>query len=120
MRQQFHFELLYRHQNIKFKSPGPAVYPSKEKETGDKNRIPTIYPSETKLAPTMKGRYNIVDKRKTPAANAYPVVEGKQNSKKFTIDFMRKMATGRKSPAYSLGVRHTPKQQYLVLPEDEY
>lgn len=64
--------------------------------------------------------YNIKDRQKRPAPNAYPVIEGKHDPQKFKIDYMNKMTTGKKAPVYSLGVRHTPKQQYLVLPEDEY
>lgn len=60
------------------------------------------------------------DRQKRPAPNAYPIVEGKHNPKIFKVDLMKKMTKGKKSPVYSLGVRHTPKQQYLVLAEDEY
>lgn len=100
--------------------PGPAVYPSQEKDTGDKNKIATIYPNETRLPPTMKGCYNIKDHQKRPAPNAYPVIEGRHNPKIFKVDFMKKMENGKRSPVYSLGVRHSPKQQYLVLPDDQY
>ncbi|KAJ6642019.1 hypothetical protein Bhyg_06965, partial [Pseudolycoriella hygida] len=108
--------------NIKLppKSPGPAVYPSKEKETGDKNKIATIYPEETQLLPTMKGNYSMKDRQRRPAPNAYPVIEQKHNPKIFTVDLMKKMTAGKRSPVYSMGVRHTPRQKYLVLPEDEY
>lgn len=68
----------------------------------------------------MKGVYNITDRQKRPAPNAYPVIVGKHDPKLFKVDFMKKMATGKKSPAYSLGVRHTPVQQYLILADDEY
>lgn len=80
----------------------------------------TIYPTETQLPPTMKGCYNIKDRQKRPAPNAYPLIEGKHDPKQFKVDFMAKMVHGKRSPVYSLGIRHTPKQQYLVLPEDEY
>lgn len=80
----------------------------------------TIFPPETQLPPTMKGVYNIRDRQKRPAPNSYPVVDGKHDPKRFKVDFMKKMATGKRSPVYSLGIRHTPKQQYLILAEDEY
>lgn len=91
------FVYFCRDVKLKVQSPGPAVYPI--------NKIGTIYPAETQLPPTMKGIYNIKDRQKTPAPNSY---------------FMKKITTGRNAPKYSLGVRHTPKQHYLVVPEDEY
>lgn len=96
------------------------MYPSKEKDTGNKNKIASIYPPDSQLPATMKMVYNIKNRQKIPAPNAYPVIEGKHDPKKFKIDFMKKMAMGKKAPVYSMGVRHTLKQQYLVLPEDEF
>lgn len=110
---QFH-----RDSVLKVQSPGPAVYP--KKETGDINKIATIYPMETQLPPTFKRVYNTQDRQKGPAPNAYPVIKEKQDPRQFKVDFMKKMRMGRKAPAYSLGVRHTPRQQQLILPQDEY
>lgn len=109
-----------RDAKLKLQSPGPAVYPSKEKDTGDNNKMATIYPHETQLPPTMKGIYNIKNRHKTPAPNAYPVIKEKNDPKIFKIDFMKRMNMGKRAPVYSLGVRHTPKQQNLILPADEY
>lgn len=70
----------------------------------------------------MKGVYNIIDRQKRPAPNAYPLIVGKHDPKTFKVDIMKKMAMGKhkQSPAYSLGVRHTPIQQYLILADDDY
>lgn len=114
------FYCYYRDAKLKLQSPGPAVYPNKEKDTGDQNKIATIYPHETQLPPTMKGIYDIKDRQRRPAPNAYPVIEGKHDPKIFKIDFMKKMSMGKRAPVYSLGIRHTPKQQHLILPADEY
>ncbi|KAG4079793.1 hypothetical protein HA402_014924 [Bradysia odoriphaga] len=107
-----------RESKLKMQSPGPAVYPNKN--TGDISKIATIYPTETQLPPTFKGIYNTQDRQKRPAPNAYPVIAEKHDPKRFKIDFMKKMRVGRKAPAYSLGIRHTPRQHQLILPDDEY
>lgn len=108
----------YREPIWKLQSPGPAVYP--KKDTGDINKMPNIYPAETQLPPTFKRLYDIQDRQKRPAPNAYPVIKEKHDPKRFKIDFMKKMRMGKKAPAYSLGIRHSPRQHQLILPDDEF
>lgn len=102
----------------KAKSPGPAIYPCVKKEI--KNKVTTIYPTETRLLPTIKGRYNIKDKQQCPAPNAYPMIDGMKNDKKQMVDPTKKMIAGKNSPKYSIGIRHSPKQHILILKNDEF
>lgn len=76
----------------------------------------TIYPADTQLLPTIKARYDIKNKQQVPAANTYPMLE--DNTKKSKVDFTQKMIAGRRSPQYSMGVKHSPKQHILILNED--
>lgn len=90
-------------------SPGPAKYPCTKKEM--KNKVATIYPTETQLLPTMKGRYDIKNKQNNPAPNTYPM----------EYDVSKKtMIPGKNSPKYSIGIKHSPKQHILILKSDEF
>lgn len=97
-------------------SPGPAQYPCVRKVL--KNKVPTIYPTDTQLLPTMKARCDIKNKQQIPAPNAYPLFDGTKNSKKPKADLTKKMIPGKRSPLYSLGIKHSPKQHILILAED--
>lgn len=99
-------------------SPGPAQYPCVRKES--KNKVASIYPADTQLLPTMKERHQMKDKRRMPAPNAYPLLDGNGNSKNEKVDLTKKMIIGNRSPLYSMGVKHSPKQHMLILKEDQY
>lgn len=111
---------LYRDAKAKFYSPGPAQYPAREKDTKHPDIVQSIYPNETRLPATMKRNYDIKDRDRIPAPNAYPNIETNYNPKIFKSDVIQKMIPGKKQPAYSLGQRHSAKQQIMVLNEDEY
>lgn len=100
-------------------SPGPAVYPCMKKETKDKNKVATIYPTETQLPTTITFRRNIKTKNQVPAPNLYPIIDENDNNET-TVDHMKKMIPGKRSPLYSIGIKHSPKQRVLVLKDDEY
>lgn len=97
-------------------SPGPAQYPCVRTEM--KNKVPTIYPTETQLRPTIKGRYDMKNKQQVPAPNTYPMLEG--SGKKSKPELIEKMIPGSRSPLFSMGIKHSPKQHILILNEDEY
>lgn len=99
-------------------SPGPAVYPCNKKES--KHKVATIYPTETRLSPTMKSRYEIKNKHQGPASNTYPMIEESYNAKEPMVDPTKKMIPGKSSPLYSLGIKHSPKQHILILNDDYY
>lgn len=99
-------------------SPGPAQYPCVKKVSKDK--VMTIYPADTQLLPTMKLRNDIQNKQRVPAPNVYPLLEEAKADPKKPKDITKKMLPGKRSPLYSMGVKHTPKQHILILKEDEY
>lgn len=101
-------------------SPGPAQYPCRKKVP--KNQVATIYPADTRLLPTMKIRYDSKNKNQVPPPNAYPMLEeeGIRNAKSLKADLTQKMIPGKRSPVYSLGVKHSPKQHILILKDDQY
>lgn len=99
-------------------SPGPAQYPCNKKEM--KNKLTTIYPADTQLWPTMKAQCHIKNKRQIPAPNAYPILEETTKTKKPKPDLTQKMIRGNRSPAYSIGIKHSPKQHMLILADDHF
>ncbi|XP_037031496.1 uncharacterized protein LOC119071003 [Bradysia coprophila] len=99
-------------------SPGPAQYPCVKKAL--KNEVMSIYPAPTQLLPTMKARHDVSIKHRIPAPNVYPLVEEAKADPKEPKDLTKKMIPGKRSPLYSIGVKHSPKQHILILKEDEY
>ncbi len=99
-------------------SPGPAQYPSVKKAS--KYKIASIYPTDTQLPPTIKSRFEYKNKQRIPAPNAYPLLEETGNTKKPKEDLTRKMIMGKRSPLYSIGIKHSPKQHILILKDDEH
>lgn len=99
-------------------SPGPARYPCNKKET--KNKLTALYPADTQLLPTMKALCDLKDKRQIPAPNAYPILEETTKTKSAKAELTNKMVPGKRSPIYSLGIKHSPKQHLLILTDDQY
>lgn len=99
-------------------SPGPAQYPCVKKAPKDK--VISIYPADTQLLPTIKARNDIPIKHRIPAPNAYPLLEEDKADPKMPKDITKKMLPGKRSPLYSIGIKHSPKQHILILKDDEY